>query len=81
MSLEIEKRFKNFDYKETVQKLLDNNFTKVGGFMFKIATYKGLTPNQRIRVRDEGFRTTFTIKIINKNNKRDHVSFVFFSSH
>jgi hypothetical protein len=36
MSLEIEKRFKNFDYDETIGKLLDNNYTKVGAFTFKI---------------------------------------------
>lgn len=66
MSLEIEKRFKNFDYNETIGKLLDNNYTKVGAFTFKIIRYQGLNPNQMIRIRDEGFRITFTIKVKNE---------------
>lgn len=68
MSLEIEKRFKNFKYTEIKKKLLENNFEKFGGFLFKIITYKGLDKNQKIRVRDEGYRTVFTIKNVDTNN-------------
>jgi len=68
MSSEIEKRFKDFNYKKITKKLLKNEFTKVGAFVFKIINFKGLVPNQRIRIRDEGFRITFTIKILSENS-------------
>lgn len=62
MSLEIEKRFKNFNYNQIKKKFKDNNITKVGGYLFKISTYKSPKEGQSIRIRDEGTKITFTIK-------------------
>ena len=62
MSLEIEKRFRQINITNIKKIMKQNGFKKQGGFLFKILTYKGLNDNQVIRIRDEGFRTTFTIK-------------------
>ena len=62
MSLEIEKRFKNFNYDEIITILKKNNFNRIGGYLFKISNYKGLQDKQYLRVRDEGTKITFTIK-------------------
>ena len=62
MSLEIEKRFKNFNYDEIIKILKKNNFNRISGNIFNISNYKGLQDKQSIRVRDEGNKITFTIK-------------------
>ena len=62
MSLEIEKRFKNFNYNQIKKKFKNNEIKKVGGFLFKMSTYKSSVEGQSIRIRDEGHRITFTIK-------------------
>jgi adenylate cyclase class IV len=67
MSLEIEKRFKNFDYKEIKEIFKSNNIDKVGGLLFKISNYHGVKEKQFVRVRDEGNKITFTIKQRNNN--------------
>ena len=62
MSLEIEKRFKNFDYK-TLKKLFKKyNIQKNGGYLFNVTSYIPLKENQIIRTRNEGNKITFTIK-------------------
>jgi adenylate cyclase class IV len=62
MSLEIEKRFKNFDYK-TLKKLFEKyNIQKNGGYLFNVTSYIPLKENQIIRTRNEGNKITFTIK-------------------
>ena len=62
MSFEIEKRFRQIDIKNIKKIMKENDFKRQGGYLFKITTYKGIRDNMVIRVRDEGFRTTFTIK-------------------
>ena len=62
MSLEIEKRFKNFDYK-TLKKLFEKyNIKKKGGYLFNVTMFNPLKENQIIRTRNEGKKITFTIK-------------------
>jgi predicted adenylyl cyclase CyaB len=62
MSLEIEKRFKNFDYK-TLKKLFEKyNIQKNGGYLFNVTSFIPLKENQIIRTRNEGDKITFTIK-------------------
>lgn len=67
MPVEIEKRFKNFNYKKTKKIIQDNGFTFFGSFLFKVIYYKTNVPNQTIRLRDEGHRITFTIKMYDPN--------------
>ena len=67
MSLEIEKRFKKFDYDNVKHILKNNNVDRIGESLFKISNYYGIHPNQVIRVRDEGNKITFTIKQRNNN--------------
>lgn len=77
MSIEIEKRFKEFNYFEAKDVLVNNGFIHVGSYHFKVIMYKG-KPNQLIRVRDEGHRMTngtssshritFTIKYKNSDS-------------
>lgn len=62
MSKEIEKRFFNFDRLEIEQKLKELGAVKKGIYLFKIVQYKANPPIKTLRVRDEGFRITFTIK-------------------
>ena len=62
MSKEIERRFFNFDRLEIERKLKEFNAVKKGIFFFKIIQYERNAPIKRIRLRDEGFRVTFTIK-------------------
>ena len=57
MSLEIEKRFKKFDYK-----ILKKLFKKNGGYLFNVTNFFPLKENQIIRTRNEGNKITFTIK-------------------
>lgn len=62
MSLEIEKRFKNFNYK-TLKKLFEEyNIKKNGGYLFNVTIFIPLKENQIIRTRNEGHKITFTIK-------------------
>ena len=62
MSIEIEKRFKNFDYK-TLKKLFEKyNIQKNGGYLFNVTSFIPLKENQIIRTRNEGNKITFTIK-------------------
>ena len=62
MSIEIEKRFKNFDYK-TLKKLFEKyNIQKNGGYLFNVTSFIPLKENQIIRTRNEGKKITFTIK-------------------
>jgi predicted adenylyl cyclase CyaB len=68
MSLEIEKRFINFDYKTLKQKLKDNEIKKTGEYLFKLSSYEGTKKGQSIRIRDEGDKITFTIKQKNEGN-------------
>jgi len=62
MSKEIERRFFNFDRLEIERKLKEFNAVKKGIFFFKIIQYDRTAPIKRIRLRDEGYRVTFTIK-------------------
>ena len=62
MSFEIEKRFRQINIKNIKKIIKENGFKRQGGYLFKITTYKGIRDNMVIRVRDEGFRITFTIK-------------------
>ncbi len=72
MSAEIEKRFKNFDYKTIKQLLEKANINKVGGQLFHLTSYVPLKPHQTIRTRSEGDKITFTIKQkANKDDKYD----------
>ena len=68
MPIEIEKRFKNFNYKKAKKIIKNNGFTFFGSFLFKVIYYKSDHPNKTIRLRDEGYRITFTIKMYDKNN-------------
>ncbi len=68
MSLEIEKRFKNFDYTKLKKIFKENEIKRVGGFLFKLTSYQGTKEGQSIRIRDEGNKITFTIKQKNANN-------------
>jgi len=62
MSFEIEKRFKNFDYK-LIKKLFEKyNIQKNGGYLFNVTGFVPLKENQHIRTRNEGKKITFTIK-------------------
>ena len=63
MSYEIEERFRNFDYKSIKNKLKELDVKHKGSFLFKIASYKSENDNKSIRIRDEGYQITFTIKI------------------
>jgi len=62
MSLEIEKQFKTFDYNNIKKIFKQKNINRVGGFLFKLTSYKGTKNDQYIRIRDEGKKITFTIK-------------------
>ena len=66
MPLEIEKRFKNFNYDEIITILKKNNFNRIGVYLYKISNYLPYNQDNQdklsIRVRDEGTQTTFTIK-------------------
>ena len=68
MPIEIEKRFKKFNYKKIKKIIKNNGFTFFGSYLFKVIYYKTNIPNQTIRLRDEGHRITFTIKMHNHNN-------------
>ena len=62
MSIEIEKRFRNFDYELLKKKLAAKGY-KPRGFLFRIVSYLKTEPQQvLVRLRDEGHRITFTIK-------------------
>jgi predicted adenylyl cyclase CyaB len=68
MPLEIEKRFKNFNYIEMIK-----NFKKIGiknmeNQMQIFSSYIGIKKDQSIRIRIEGDKTTFTIKQKNAGN-------------
>jgi adenylate cyclase class 2 len=67
MPLEIEKRFKNFNYQQIKDIMKSNNIIKIGGTLFKSSSYYGVKEKQVIRVRDEGNKITFTIKQRNDN--------------
>ncbi len=67
MSIEFEKRFRNFDYKKIKKILKEEEYNKIGSFTFKIIKYGGTKSNQSIRVRDEGYQITFTIKSADKS--------------
>ena len=69
MSVEIEKRFRNFDYKTIKQLLEKSNINKVGGQLFQITSYVPIKQNQLIRTRSEGDKITFTVK--DKSGKYD----------
>jgi len=69
MSVEIEKRFKNFDYKTIKQLLEKSNINKVGGQLFQVTTYVPIKSNQTVRTRSEGDKITFTVK--NKSGEYD----------
>ena len=62
MSLEIEKRFKNFDYGDLKKKLTQLGFKKTGSYLQRMRLYQGRKPDQSIRVRVEGNKTTLTVK-------------------
>jgi len=62
MSKEIEKRFFNFDRLNIEKILKDLGAIKKGIFLFKVVQFKSDLPIKTLRVRDEGFRVTFTIK-------------------
>ena len=66
MGKEIEKRFFNFNKDEVVEKLKKMNAKNKGTHIFKVWKYhnsKNMSQDiHTVRVRDEGFRKTFTIK-------------------
>jgi predicted adenylyl cyclase CyaB len=62
MSKEIEKRFFNFDRLEIEKILKELGAVKKGIFLFKVVQFKGTFPIITLRLRDEGYRITFTIK-------------------
>ncbi len=64
MSLEIEKRFKKFDYTEIKKNFKELEIKKVHGILFKLASYKSPKEGYTVRIRDEGTKITFTIKQI-----------------
>lgn len=60
--IEIEKRFKNFDYQQ-LRELFDTyNIVEDGGELFKVSSFYSTKRNQIIRTRNEGNKITFTIK-------------------
>lgn len=61
MSKEIEKRFVNFDRISINNKLKEIGAKKQGMYLFKIINYHN-DKLKNVRIRDEGFRKTFTIK-------------------
>jgi predicted adenylyl cyclase CyaB len=67
MSLEIEKRFKNYDYK-TIKDIVEEKCNHIGSYIYTFTSYAGIKPGQSIRIRDEGSKITFTIKQKNQNN-------------
>jgi CYTH domain-containing protein len=67
MSLEIEKRFKNYDYK-TIKKIVQEKCNHIGSYIYTFTSYEGIKPGQSIRIRDEGSKITFTVKQKNENN-------------
>jgi adenylate cyclase class 2 len=62
MSKEIEKRFVNYDRLFIESKLKEIGAKKKGMFLFKIIQFKSTPPIKTLRIRDEGFRITFTVK-------------------
>jgi adenylate cyclase class 2 len=62
MSKEIEKRFFNFDRLNIEKKLKELGAVKKGMYLFKVVQFKGTFPIITLRLRDEGYRITFTIK-------------------
>jgi adenylate cyclase class 2 len=62
MAYEIEKRFKNFEYKKLKELFEKNNIKKNGGMILKVSSFVGTKPKQTIRTRTEGNKITFTIK-------------------
>jgi adenylate cyclase class IV len=67
MSLEIEKRFRNFRYKELKEKFKENNIKSKGGQLYIISSFLGTKLNQSIRTRKEGSIIKFNIKDKNIN--------------
>lgn len=62
MSLEIEKRFKNFDYNGIKKLFKELEIKKIRGILLKLAVYKSPKEGMTVRIRDEGIKITFTIK-------------------
>jgi adenylate cyclase class 2 len=62
MGKEIERRFLNFDRLEINSKLKELHAIKQGIYHFKIIQFKSPANLKTLRIRDEGFRKTFTIK-------------------
>jgi adenylate cyclase class 2 len=62
MSKEIEKRFFNFDRLNIEKILKELGAVKKGMYLFKVVQFKGTFPIITLRLRDEGYRITFTIK-------------------
>jgi len=65
MSYEIEKNFYKYD-EDKIKKIINLENVKYNIHLLK--TYKFKFDNMMVRVRDEGFRKTFTMKKKNKNN-------------
>lgn len=62
MAYEIEKRFKNFEYKNLKELFEPNGIKKNGGMILKVSSFVGTKPKQTVRTRTEGDKITFTIK-------------------
>ena len=62
MSLEFEKRFKNFKYKDLKIKFNKLNISSNGGDLYVISSFEKLKLNQSIRTRKEGSSIKFNIK-------------------
>lgn len=62
MSKEIEKRFFKFDRLHIEKILRDVGAVKKGTYLFKVVQFNAHPPIKTLRVRDEGFRVTFTMK-------------------
>ena len=62
MSKEIERRFYTFDRRELEEKIKEYGGVKKGMFKFQILAFVPPEGYSVLRLRDEGFRITFTIK-------------------
>ena len=62
MALEIEKRFKNFDYNEMIKNFKKLRIKNTKNHVQIFSSYAGIKKDQSIRIRDEGDKITFTVK-------------------
>lgn len=70
--IEFEKRYYGFDYNETKQKILAGGFKNTGNYLFTVTKFDSRETNKTIRIRDEGHRITFTIKLSGGQFDEEH---------